>query len=53
MKQLKISIIFLAVMSLFLGILYPLMMTLAAQIAFRERRTAVSLSSTDVSWARP
>ncbi|MGV7927476.1 MAG: potassium-transporting ATPase subunit KdpC [Spirochaetota bacterium] len=34
MKQLKISIIFLAVMSLFLGILYPLMMTLAAQIAF-------------------
>ncbi len=34
MKQLKISFIFFAAMSLFLGILYPLMMTLAAQLAF-------------------
>jgi len=34
MKQLKISFIFFAAMSLFPGLLYPVMMTLAAQIAF-------------------
>jgi K+-transporting ATPase ATPase C chain len=34
MKQLKISFIVFTAMSLFLEILYPLMMTLAAQLAF-------------------